>query len=133
MKLKAAGRQKHIHQSSQGGFTSARGSVRGRELQMTQRGLDLVSPRAPVELPANNAITYWNHFLLKSTSLNSFALVCGLPGEEEEEEEGRGFVVVMLVVLSFSMVLALWYLRVLSSCNGNSVLIWSLWTWTQLK
>ena len=56
---------------------------------MTQRGLDLVSPRAPVELPANNAITYWNLFLLKSTSLNSFALVCGLPGEEEEEE-GKG-------------------------------------------
>ena len=106
--------------------------MRGRELQMTQRGLDLVSPRAPVELPANNAITYWNLFPSKSTSLNFLALVCGLPGEEEEEE-GRGFVVVMLVVLSFSMVLALWYLRVLSSCNGNSVLIWSLWTWTQLK
>ena len=42
-----------------------------------------------MELPANNAITYWNLFLLKSTSLNSFALVCGLPGEEEEEE-GKG-------------------------------------------
>ena len=69
---------------------------------------------------------------LKSTSLNFLALVCGLPGEEEEE--GRGFVVVMLFVLSFSMVLALWYLlRCFSSCNGNSVLIWSLWTWTQLK
>ena len=97
---------------------------------MTQRGLDLVSPRAPVELPANNAITYWNLFLLKSTSLNSFALVCGLPGEEEEEE-GKGvrrrYVgCTELFYGTCSMVLA----AVLSSCNGNSVLIWPLWTWT---